>query len=134
MTTPKRSHVTARAVYSGGMLRVGDLDRVALRAGLRQMGLGDGEELIVRIERPDDAYTAGQVRAYWGFVIGPLHRWSGHARNELHAMFKAALLDEGKTSLTQLSREEMDTFLREAEVLAREECPDAFADPIHHAR
>ena len=116
--------VTAAAIWNEGRLRLDD--EMLFVAGLRRMKLGDGEEAVVRVERKADAYTYAQLKEYWGFVIKPIHKWSGHARTELHSMFKSALLIEGQTSLTQLNREEMSTFLIESHALAREECWEAF--------
>lgn len=89
---------------------------------------GDGQALTVRIEPEDDAIQHHQRKHYFGHVLGPVCDWTGYHKDELHEMTKAAFLtDDGRTSITQLSREEMRAFVERAEQFWRERFPEAFA-------
>jgi hypothetical protein len=124
--TSKPAPIVCGMVVADGQLRLSDEFGFRTLSRRRAEQWGDGVLLTCRIEPADEAYTYSQLKAYWGYVIKPIHLWSGHSRVELHSMFKQALLIEGQTSLTQMNRDEMDTFIREANVLAREECWEAF--------
>jgi prophage tail gpP-like protein len=87
---------------------------------------GDGTALKIRIEPEEDAVTYAQFKYLFGFVFRPVAEF-GHTEAELCLMAKAQFMpDDGRTSLTQLSREEMDAFTKQAEQWLRTSFPDAY--------
>lgn len=115
------------AFWSEALQRVVIADSPTFYAGLRQMGFGDGETLVVLVEREAEAVLHGQYKYLYGHVLRPVAKETGHTASELLLMAKAQFMpDDGRTSLTQLTREEMDEFSRETERWLREECPRAF--------
>jgi hypothetical protein len=87
---------------------------------------GDGTALTIRIEPEEDAYTYAQIKHYWGYVVQPFCEETGYHKHEAHLLLKAECMPEGKTSLTELSREELRDYAAAAEQTAREWCPEAF--------
>lgn len=114
----KRSHVTARAVYSDGKLTV--LDLVTMRAALRQMGLGDGEELVVRVERQQDAKRHHQLKWFHGYIVKQCIDFTGETAKERADDFKARFLPPDVPGLTEMSYEQMRDFNTHCEVFAGE--------------
>jgi hypothetical protein len=88
---------------------------------------GEGASLRGRIEPEEEAYTHGQLKHLWGHIYTPLQEWNGDFATEWHRLFKAAFLPEGKTSLTQLNRQELDDYIRQCETYAHTAHPEAFA-------
>jgi hypothetical protein len=88
---------------------------------------GDGTIITIRIEPEDEAYSYAEIKAYWGYTVTPFAEATGYHKNEVHAMLKAECMQEGKTSITELSREEFRAYREAADQKAREWCPDAFA-------
>lgn len=113
------------AVVNRGQIRITDFLYKA-RAERAAKSWGDGTVLKIRIEPEEDAKTYGQVKHYWGHIVGPFSEWSGYHKHEVHAMLKAECMPDGKTSLTELTRDEMSAFSEAAEQTAREWAPDAF--------
>lgn len=93
---------------------------------------GDGCLLQIRIEPTDEAYSYGQIKHYWGHIVTPLSDETGYHKAEVHVMLKAECMPEGKTSITELNKEELTRYSEAAEQKAREWCPDAFA--LHDRR
>lgn len=94
---------------------------------------GNGTALKVRIEPEEDAYTYGDIKHYWGHVVQPFCDDTGYHKHEAHLLFKAECMPEGKTSITELNREELRAYTEAAEQTAREWAPDAFALYDAHA-
>lgn len=120
----KGAHVLEKAVFTDGRLRL--LDEFAFRAGVQRMKLGDGEEVLIYVARADEAVRHYQYKHLFGHVFRPVADVSGHTERELYVMAKALFMPEGKTSLTELTFEEMDIFTKESEQWLREEMPEAF--------
>jgi SpoVK/Ycf46/Vps4 family AAA+-type ATPase len=59
-------------------------------------------------------------------VYGPVVDYTGYSKTELHLMAKALFMPEGKTSLTELNREELREYTEHVERWLREECADAY--------
>jgi hypothetical protein len=116
------THVTAAAFWDGDKLQLADV--VTYRAGLRRMKLGQGEEVVIRVERPEDAYTYGQLKHYYGHLVGPVVEYTGDT--DWHRMLKAMFLHDGKTSLTQCDRDELDLYIKAVEQYLYERIPEAF--------
>lgn len=87
---------------------------------------GEGRALKIRVEPEEEAYTYGQIKHYWGHVITPFCETTGYHKDEAHTLLKAECMPEGKTSITELSGEELRAYSEAAEQKAREWCPDAF--------
>lgn len=87
---------------------------------------GDGCSLTIRIEPEEDAYTYGQIKHYYGHIVSPLSEWNGEFLSEWHLRLKAMFMPEGKTSITQLNRAELEEFTRQCEVYAHTSHPEAF--------
>ena len=87
---------------------------------------GDGCALRIRVEPEEDGVETAQYRYLFGRVFAPVAEY-GHTKTELCLMAKAQFMpDDGRTSLTQLTREEMDAFTKQAEQWLRTEFPDAY--------
>lgn len=119
-----KDHATGRAAWRDGRLALIEAD--AYHRALAALKLGDGEEVVIRVSRPEDAYTYGAIKHYFGYVVTPLAESTGYHKHEAHALLKAECLPEGKTSITELSRQELADYTLAAETKAREWCPDAF--------
>lgn len=87
---------------------------------------GDGTALKIRVEPEEDAYTYGDIKHYWGHVVDPFSQETGYHKHEAHLLLKAECMPEGKTSITELNREELRAYSEAAEQKAREWCPEAF--------
>lgn len=88
---------------------------------------GDGAMLVIRIEPADEAYTHAQMKHLFGHIYTPLSEWNGDFVTEWHLLLKAAFLPDGKTSLTQCNRDELDAYIQQCEVYAHTAHPEAFA-------
>ena len=123
--------VTASAVWDEGKLRV--LEPQALVRKLRACKWGQGAALVVRVEPEEDAHTYGQLQHYWGHVVTPLSEWNGDFKEDWHLRLKLDFMPtdpatgKQKTSLTQLTREEMKEYVLRCEVYAHHAHPEAFA-------
>lgn len=89
-------------------------------------GWGDGCALKIRIEPEEDARSWGQHKHFFGHVVEPLSEWNGEFPDEWEVRLKLMFMPEGKTSITQLSWKEFDTFIRRCEVYAYTAHPEAF--------
>jgi hypothetical protein len=113
------------AVVRDGRIHITDENFYRTRAERFAKKLGNGTMLKIRIEPEEEAISDGQRRYYFGRIVKPLVEYTGDL--DVHDNFKAALIQDGRTSITQLSREEMAFFIEAAEFFAHTKCPDAFA-------
>lgn len=120
----KTSALIVSAVVRDGRITVVDDFAYRTLATRRAKQWGEGRALQIRIEPEEDAKTYGDVKYWWGYVVEPLVRYTGDP--EWHLYLKAMFLPEGKTSLTQLSHEEMRLVIDKSEVWARTVCPEAY--------
>lgn len=120
------SAVTVDAVVREGRLHIidGRFHRKRVLRACKKWG--NGAALKIRIEPEEDAYTYAQLKHYWGYVVHPFCEDTGYHKHEAHLMLKAECMPEGKSSLTQLNREELRAYTEAAEHTAREWAPDAF--------
>lgn len=123
--------MTGSALIVSAVVRSGDVHVTDHFYRTRRMKAakrwGDGCLLSIRIEPEDEAYTYGQIKHYWGHVVTPLSDDTGYHKAEVHAMLKAECMPEGKTSITELNKDELSLYTEAAEQKAREWSPDAFA-------
>ena len=115
------------ATVQNGKIRIVDEPLFVTRSQKLAKQWGDGCCLKVRIEPEDEAAVHGDFKYLFGYVLGPVAEETGHTQQELLLMAKLQFLpDDGRTSLTQLNREELRAFTESTEQWLREECPDAF--------
>lgn len=117
--------IVAAVVRSGDVHVTDSLYRTRRQRAAKRWG--EGCALHIRIEPEDEAYTYGQIKHYWGHVVTPLSEETGYHKHEIHLMLKAECMPEGKTSITQLNKEQLTRYTDAAEQTAREWSPDAFA-------
>jgi hypothetical protein len=119
------SAVTGQAVWTGTKVEM--RDPVVFVAQIRRAKFGTGQALTVRVEPEDEAWRYSDLKHLFGHVYQPVVDYSGYTKVELHEMAKALHMPEGKTSLTQLNREELKDYTAAVEQWLREECGDAYA-------
>lgn len=116
--------VTAHAVYADGKVKVLQQEDFVKRIAAAKWG--QGTSLVVRVEPEDEAWRHSDVKHLFGHVYGPVVEYCGYTKLELHKMAKAQFMPEGKTSLTELNREEMKEYTSAVEQWLRTECGEAF--------
>lgn len=120
------SALVVAAVVRNGDVHVTD-SYYASRRKRAAKAWGDGVFLRIRIEPKDEAVAHYQFKHLYGHVFEPVAESTGHTSAELCLMAKAKFMpDDGRTSLTELSYEEMRAFSEQTEQWLREECPEAF--------
>lgn len=93
---------------------------------------GAGRLLVIRIEPEDEAWRHSDVKFLYGYLYGPVSRKTGETVADVHLRFKASDCwpDDGRTSLTQLNREEMKAYIEAVSQDIREHDPDSWADCV----
>jgi hypothetical protein len=123
-------HVSASAVWNADLERLHLLDQqVTNRAVLRKFKPGAGEVFVVLVMRPEDAAVWGQFKHLYGHLYTPVASSTGETVPEVHLRMKATpgfLPDDGRTSLTELSRAELQHYIEAVEQSIREEDPDSW--------
>ena len=119
------SAIVVSAVVREGRIHICD-NYYRTRVGKAAKKWGDGAVLTIRIEPEEDAYTYAQIKFYWGYVVQPFCEETGYHKHEAHVLLKAECMPEGKTSITELNRDELKAYTDAAEQTAREWCPEAF--------
>lgn len=123
-------------IVSGVVAQIGDVFDIAIteahykarrQRAAKKWGLGCA--ITIRMEPEVEAVRLDQYRHLFGHVFEPVVQADcGHTKAELCLMAKAQFLpDDGRTSLTELTAEEMADFIRQCEVWLHTEYPDAFA-------
>jgi hypothetical protein len=126
------SHVSAFASWDAEKERLVLDDQVSFHAGLRKLKPGAGERFVVRVEREEDALTEAQRRYYFAACIHPLSEYTGFSEPEMHVMVKAVCMPPGKTSIMQLSKEEMNAVISHVQQWAAEVVGLVLEDPVRH--
>src|SRR5688572_9941373 len=120
--------LVVEAVVHGGRIHILDREGYLVKAADAAKAWGDGVCLRVRIEPEPDAISDGQRKYYFGRIIQPLVDITGYHKDEWHGMLKTSFFpDDGRTSITQLSHDEMRDYMDRCEQYARERHPEAFA-------
>lgn len=117
-----RDHVSFTATFVDGRLKAS----TPFSKAVASMKLGDGEEVVVRIARPEDAAQHRQFKHLFGHILTPVSEHTGYTVTELKAEAKARWLPDGLVSLTEMNAEQFAEFNRTAEMYYRAELPDAF--------
>ena len=123
------SAVTSAAVFAKG--RVHLVDEFMYQAFVKRAGKkwGEGAALTVRVEPEDEAWRYSDAKHLYGHLYTPVSRRTGEPVSEVHLRMKAAFLpDDGRTSLTQLNRDEMKAYIESVEQDIRETDPDSWED------
>ncbi len=116
--------LTVAAVVQDGKIRIVDEDFYRTRAARMAKQWGDGASLTVRIEPEDEAIKYGQLKYWHGYVLQPLVEYTGD--HDWRVYLKLMFLPDGKTSLTQLTYDEMRAFTEQTEAWAHEMCAEAY--------
>jgi hypothetical protein len=122
----KHPPVIVDAVVKDGEIKFLDKTAFVMASLKAAKTWGEGRALKCRIEPEEDAYTYAQLKHYWGRIVTPFCESTGYHKHEAHLMLKAECMPEGKSSITELSHEELARYAEAAEQKAREWCPDAF--------
>jgi len=121
---PKAEPLIVDAVVRDGkiaMVNEADYRRRSAKAAGKW---GDGAALIIRIETEEDAKAYGQLKYFFGYIVEPMEEFTGDTDWALR--FKTMFMPDEKTSLTQLSYDEMAMVNQKSEAYARMMCPEAF--------
>lgn len=120
------SAITVNGVLQGGVPRT---DVAALRRAVVRRQWVDGVALVIRVELAEESWQHADLKHYWGHIIKPFCDYTGYSRHEAHAeLFKPMFMPEGKTSLTQLSRPELKTYIEDVLSYIRDNCPEALVE------
>ena len=90
---------------------------------------GDGVALKIRIEPEEDAIQYAQYKHLYGHLYTPVSAHTGETVAEVNVRMKVQYMpDDGRTSLTELTREELKQFIEAVEQDIRETDPESWAD------
>lgn len=116
--------ITAHAVWFEGKVKVNQPEDFVDR--LRAAKWGQGRALVVRVEPEDEAWRYSDLKHLFGHIYQPVVEYCGYTKTELHAMAKAQFMPDGKTSITELNRDELKEYMQSVEQWLRTECSDAY--------
>lgn len=92
---------------------------------------GDGTILKIRIEPEEEAWRHSDAKHLYGHLYAPVSTRTGETVAEVHLRMKAQYMpDDGRTSITQLNREELKSFMESVEQDIRETDPDSWEDCV----
>jgi hypothetical protein len=100
--------------------RIALLDEMAFHRGVKKLGLGEGESLVVRIEREADAKRHHQLRFLFGFVYKQVSEYTGYPIPEVDAMFRGLFMPADVETLSLMSYEQMADYIPQCEAYAAE--------------
>lgn len=109
-------HVSAVAVMVKGTLQM--LDPEGYARDVRQMRIGDGEEVEIRVSRAADAKQHSQLRWYFGYIVKQSAESTGYTLREMDAIFRVECLPPGTVTISTLTYDEMRDFILACEVYA----------------
>lgn len=137
-------YVTGRAAWNEDKQRLFLLDSMEFNASVRRMFKpGAGEEFGITVEPLIAARTSEHNRAYWGYIVRPVHLYSdgGMSLNAVHRLFKAEFLpserfrladpttgavvlerDMEKHTTRTLSEQDFRDYMEECRTFAAEQC------------
>src|SRR5688572_19146548 len=123
--------VKVAAVVSDGKLVIVDRDLYLTRIRRACVRWGDGREIVIRIEPEDEAWRHSDAKHLYGHLYGPVSARTGETVDEVHLRMKAQFMpDDGRTSLTELNREEFRSYIESVEQDIRETDPDSWSDCV----
>jgi hypothetical protein len=90
---------------------------------------GDGVELRVTIEPVPMAIHRSLRDFYFAAVVTPMSEFTGYTKASWHRALKRVFMpDDGRTSIMQLSHQELKDFIEQAESELVMKHPEAFAE------
>lgn len=93
--------------------------------------VGEGVRLKIRIEPEADAWRHADAKHLYGHLYGPVSTRHGETVAEVHLRMKAAYMpDDGRTSITELNRDEMKAYIESVEQEIREHDPESWDDCV----
>lgn len=115
-------HVSATAVWDGEAQRLHLAEQAITNERVRRkFKPGAGESFVVLVMRPEDAIALSQYKHLYGHLYTPVAENTGETVADVHLRMKAAHFpDDGRTSLTELSRAEMKAYTEAVEQDIRE--------------
>lgn len=121
-------YVTGIAVWNGDQGRLHLADQVITNAVIsKKFKPGNGETFHVLIMRPEDAAAWGQFKHLYGHLYTPVAETTGETVADVHLRMKAEHFpDDGRSSLTHLSRAELKAYIEAVEQDIRENDPTSW--------
>lgn len=107
-----------KAVASRGVLRL--LDEQGYKSAVKRLKLGEGEAVVIRIEREADAKRYHRLKWYYGYIVKQCVEHTGYTVPETDAMFRALFLPHDVETISLMSDEQMAEFNRQCEIYAAE--------------
>jgi hypothetical protein len=93
--------------------------------------LGDGVALRIRIEPEDEAWRHSDGKHLYGHLYKPVSKRHGEPVAEVHLRMKSQFMPEdGRTSITELNRDEFKSFIESVEQDIRENDPESWEDCV----
>lgn len=124
-------HVSCLATWNGERLAFTPDQQEAFVRGVRRLKLGDGEVVVIRIEPEAEAWRYSDLKHLYGHLYSPVSKRTGETVAEVHVRMKVSFMpDDGRTSITQLNREEIRSFIESVEQDIREHDPDSWEDCV----
>lgn len=122
-----------KALLVDAVVREGDVHtcdpNFAVRRQRAARDWGEGVALKIRIEPEEDAIRYSDLKHLYGHLYTPVSQHTGETVAEVHLRMKVLYLPEdGRTSITELNREELKQFMESVEQDIREHTPEAWAD------
>jgi len=126
------THVKVKAVWTGEKLKLVESGE-AMTKQVKRLKLGDGESVILRVEREADAKKYHQLKWAYGYVFKQVSEHTGYPIPEVDAMFRGLFMPQDVETLSLMSEEQMREFNRQCEIYAAETIGVAITGP-HEAR
>jgi hypothetical protein len=122
--------LTVDAVVRDGKIHVTD-EYYKTRCERAAKKWGDGAALKIRVEPEEEAWRHSDAKHLYGHLYSPVSKRTGETVAEVHLRMKAQFMpDDGRTSITQLNREELKSFMESVEQDIRETDPDSWDDCV----
>lgn len=101
--------------------------RTRRRRAAKKWGVGCA--LKIRIEPEEQAWRHSDGKHLYGHLYKPVSERTGETVAEVHLRMKSQFLpDDGRTSITELNRDEMKSFIESVEQDIRENDPESWED------
>lgn len=92
---------------------------------------GAGCSVVCRMEPADEAWRHADAKHLYGHLYAPVSKRHGETVAEVHLRMKSQFMPEdGRTSITQLNKDEMRSFIESVEQEIRENDPDSWEDCV----
>lgn len=123
------SAILVDATISNGKLQIVDVPLYLARIARAAKKWGDGAAIVIRIEPEEEAWRHSDAKHLYGHLYAPVSKRTGETVAEVHLRMKAQFMpDDGRTSITQLNREEIKAFIESVEQDIRETDPESWDD------